>query len=537
MKIAHKLMALIGLTGLAILILTGVGYYNSGHVKSDATEITAKIVPGLLEMEQIQRKFARARYAVLYHVILTDAAAMKKTEEDFASYLAQLEVNVQELSALHYDDTDAANFAALKTELDKWKPLTTLVFNESRQEHTEQAMKLIREQCAPQAEKVYVALKQISDYKQKIAEKNEKQITNDIAFSISFSVICGLITLLTVSLLGWLIGRSVTQPLSRMQHFLQKLGQDYDFTRRLEVQSQDEIGVSLTALNGLLDTLQGSLRQLTRVGRDVSGSVTGLSNTSHELSQASHAVSESASAMASGVEEVTVSISHVADRAQECDHTAREAGRLAATGGNVIENTIASINLIADQVRESATQIESLKERTANINAVVTVIKDIADQTNLLALNAAIEAARAGDMGRGFAVVADEVRKLAERTANSTQEIISTVAAIQNEANSTVQTMQHTVRQVDEGVARAQEASSAIGDIRASADLVVHQVGEISAAMRDQSGASAAMAQQVERVAQMSEESSAAAASTANESQRLNQLGQELDQSISRYRI
>ncbi|WP_373973812.1 methyl-accepting chemotaxis protein [Chitinibacter sp. SCUT-21] len=374
------------------------------------------------------------------------------------------------------------------------------------------------------------AQKENNDQQVKETEQSALQTQNTLIGLTIFAIVVGVAAALIIT-------RGITKPLDEMQKFMKELGTNFNFTQRLKVYKKDEIGASVASLNDLLDSLQESMKVVNRVGQNVTTSVNSLSTTSHEMSQTSNAVSESASAMAAGIEQVTVSISHVADRAQECDHTAREAGRLAATGGSVIENTIASINQIADQVRASATQIDSLKERTATINAVVNVIKDIADQTNLLALNAAIEAARAGDLGRGFAVVADEVRKLAERTASSTQEIISTVAAIQNEANSTVQTMQQTVRQVDDGVAKAQEASNSIRDIRQSADSVVHQVSEISTAMREQSAASATMAQQVERVAQMSEESSAAAASTASESGRLNQLGRELDQAISRYRV
>jgi methyl-accepting chemotaxis protein len=140
-------------------------------------------------------------------------------------------------------------------------------------------------------------------------------------------------------------------------------------------------------------------------------------------------------------------------------------------------------------------------------------------------------------LGRGFAVVADEVRKLAERTSNSTTEIIATVAAIQNEANTTVMTMQQTVRQVDQGVQRAQEASGAISNIRLNADKVVEQVSEISNSMREQSAASTMMAQQVEQVAQMSEESSSVAQNTADEGARLRQLSADLSAAIANYRV
>ncbi|WP_051278900.1 methyl-accepting chemotaxis protein [Chitinilyticum aquatile] len=343
--------------------------------------------------------------------------------------------------------------------------------------------------------------------------------------------------LLACLTLAWLISRSITQPLNQLQRFIGGLSEHYDFTQRIPVTRHDEIGLSLQSLNSLLDTLQASLRQLGQIGRTVTATAGSLSTASSELSGTSQQVSSAASSMAAGVEEVTVSINHVADRAQECDSTARDAGKMASSGGEVIESTIRGINRIAEDVRASASQIETLKERTASISTVVNVIKEIADQTNLLALNAAIEAARAGEQGRGFAVVADEVRKLAERTGSSTREITSTISAIQNEANTTVEAMQLAVEQVNQGVQQAQQASDAIHHIRQNADRVVEQVSEITNSMREQSAASSMMAQQVERVAQMSEESSALARNTASEGTHLRQLSQELDAAISRYKV
>ena len=163
-----------------------------------------------------------------------------------------------------------------------------------------------------------------------------------------------------------------------------------------------------------------------------------MATTSSQVATASNEQSESASGMAATVEEMTVSINHVVDRAQETNRISSESGKLALSGEYVISQTVTDIQDIAQTVHDAAALIHSLEEHGQQISNVVMAIKEAADQTNLLALNAAIEAARAGKQGRGFSVVADKVRKLAKRTSASTQEIGSTIDTMRISASNAV---------------------------------------------------------------------------------------------------
>ncbi|MNJ49970.1 Biofilm dispersion protein BdlA [compost metagenome] len=241
--------------------------------------------------------------------------------------------------------------------------------------------------------------------------------------------------------------------------------------------------------------------------------------------------------MAATVEEMTVSISHVAASASEAHGISTDSGKHSIEGGMVIQNTLQSMNLIAGTVQSSALQISDLGRDIEQITSIVNVISAIAEQTNLLALNAAIEAARAGDQGRGFAVVADEVRLLAQRTGASTSEIGKMIQSIQISAQDAVKQMEVGVEQVNSGLLLANSANTAIDQIRGGANQIVGVVDQISMALNEQSAASQDVARNVERIAQMAQSNSESISAASRNASAIEQLALTLDKHVSQFRI
>jgi methyl-accepting chemotaxis protein len=275
------------------------------------------------------------------------------------------------------------------------------------------------------------------------------------------------------------------------------------------------------SLRRMLAGIQSSAEQLATASRQAAANAHGVEDKSRQQSDAT-------AAMAASVEEVTVSINHVSDSAQHARDSAQRAGDLAAQGAGVVQDAANRMQLTAESVASTTRGIESLSNKSAQINLVVNVIKEIADQTNLLALNAAIEAARAGEQGRGFAVVADEVRLLAERTAKSTTEITGMVSGIQQETATAVKSMQNESQHAQEGGQLAGKARDAIAELQVGTNDAAMAISEISDALREQSAASTQIAQNVERIAQITDENLQEVHQIAAATDRLGKLSEDL---------
>ena len=350
-------------------------------------------------------------------------------------------------------------------------------------------------------------------------------------------MITGLVVIIITILVANLTARSITRPLILMHATISEVEKTSDFTRKVHVNSTDEVGHAARAFNQLMTRLSEIIRQ-TR------SSVEGIADASHDLTQSTGQVtegsrlqSEATAAAASSADEVSATMSNMASRTRESEtlsDLSREETRQALA---ITHETMTGMGRTAQAIKESAANVARLSKSSDEISGIITVIKEIADQTNLLALNAAIEAARAGEQGRGFAVVADEVRKLAERTGRSTGEIGGLISTIQAEIGQTVETMRAADEQVTHSVETAKLASAALEKIGLGGEQINERMREISNSIKESDLAVQDIARQMERVAQMTEGNSAAAEASGNTARHLDELAVNLRQAVEKYKV
>ncbi|WP_137937220.1 methyl-accepting chemotaxis protein [Chitinivorax sp. B] len=537
MSIAKRLILLIAISLIA-LVVVGITGARLAHKTEEKLKYTqTNILPSMELLAEAERGVLLIRSTVLLHLLTIEAEAKTKHEQTIKELHDRVSANLQTYETLADDQEDKKLLEADRTALAEYDAVRAKVLALSRDNNLTEARDMALNVASPKIAALMNAVATHRGYNSKYAAQEEAEATAAIARGLTINWVLIVVAVLITVISGWLLYRAIVGSLHNIRGVVTHIEQSLDFTQRADIQRRDEVGDTAGAFNQLLIRLQDNLKSLAQRAVEVSASANQLSQTAQQVSQSSNAQSEASSNVASTVEEMTVSINHVGDRANETNQLATEAGKLAQSGRNVIEQTVRDIRDIASTVSQAATRIRELEAQSQQISTVVAVIKEVADQTNLLALNAAIEAARAGEHGRGFSVVADEVRLLAERTSVSTQEISRTISAMTASAVGAVKGMEDAVSQVEQGVARADDAAQAIARIGESSDKTVTMVGEITSAIREQATASNNIASQIERIAQMAEQASAAAHETASTASQLDDVATAMREIVAAYRV
>lgn len=269
---------------------------------------------------------------------------------------------------------------------------------------------------------------EISDFK----EENLSNVNNILILIMGITI--GVFVLNTIS------GKIIAEPIKNAANITKQISEGDLNVQVKRSNSSQAVGDLTNSLDNMITTL----RQL----------VIDVKQTSNKIARDARDSAAAAEELNSSVEEVSTTVQQIATGSQSQASELAEAKTIvdsvmdsSKTGSSAADR----MSRIIELTNESSKKVKNLAEKSGKITSVVEVIREIAEKTNLLALNAAIEAARAGESGRGFAVVADEVRRLAEGSAKSLEEIDTLIGEIQEDIHSTVDSINGSASEIEEG--------------------------------------------------------------------------------------
>jgi methyl-accepting chemotaxis protein len=342
--------------------------------------------------------------------------------------------------------------------------------------------------------------------------------------------IIAVVLILSVGLIVW-VTRRITKPLRNASDMLRDAAEgEGDLTRRLEVQTQDEVGEMATWFNTFIGNLQQIVGQVIENAGKISQAAASMAGISEEMNQGAEETSGKANQVAAASEEMTANMNSVAAAMEEASTNinmiASAAEEMTATIAEIAKNSEKGNAIVGQAVTQAdvvSKKVAELGHAAQEIGKVTETITEISEQTNLLALNATIEAARAGEAGKGFAVVANEIKELAKQTAGATEEIKSQIAGIQGTTGDTV--------------TEISEISKVINEVSEIVSTIVTAVEEQSVTTREIAGNVAQASDGVQEVNQNVAQSSTVSTEIAHDIADVNQSSSQISNSSGQVKI
>ena len=355
----------------------------------------------------------------------------------------------------------------------------------------------------------------------------------------------------TIGCVAW-VSQRITHIIRNAGNMLKDAAEgEGDLTRRLEIQTKDEVGEMAHWFNVFISNLQQMVSQIIDNTKKISGSATKLSEISDlmntETMQTSSKTDSVASAskdmsahmvsVAAAMEEASTNINMIASATDQMTAAIAEVAKNSEKGNAIVSQAVSQSQVVSAKVAD-------LGQAAQEIGKVTQAITEISEQTNLLALNATIEAARAGDAGKGFAVVANEIKELAKQTAVATEQIKSRINGIQGTTQETVAEITEITNIVNDIseivatiVAAVEEQSVTTKEIAGSVAQASYGVKEVNKNVANSSCVSNKITQDIVGVKQSTNEMAISSDHVKESAREMEKLATTLNQLVSRFKV
>ncbi|HDS1737898.1 methyl-accepting chemotaxis protein [Pseudomonas sp. BP8] len=536
MKIGNRAASVFALLGVMVLAMGLVSLYETRQMDSATDEIRVTWMPAVVALNDISSNLGRARAVTLRAALDEDASDRQRTVAMLDGINQRLHTSIKEYQDTIIAADDRALFNAFTTAYQHYSEVQKQVLASLAMGNTSQARAQISGALTQAADAMMQAMAALISYNGNGAE-SASQRSSDVADE-AFSVIVGslLVIILALVAIATLLTRSIVVPLAEAVAVAERVATG-DLTRQIQVRGRDEPALLLGALSRMQDSLRDTLRQIAASSDQLASASEELHTVTEDTSRGLHQQSAEIDQAATAVNQMTAAVEEVANNAVSTADASRGADQTTRDGRDQVNQALASIQHLVDDVSGTSAEIEQLASNASDISRVLDVIGSIAGQTNLLALNAAIEAARAGEAGRGFAVVADEVRALAHRTQQSTAEIEQMIAGIQIGTERAVSAMHSSRGRANGTLEVAQGAGQAL-EVIAEAIASINQRNLVIASASEQQ---AQVAREVDRnlvnIRDLAMQTSAGANQTSAAAQDLSRLAVDLNGMVAQFKV
>lgn len=544
LTIGKKLAMAFSLMGLILLFMGISSLYLFHTMNYQVLDITDSTIPSMNMANGIRDEVADfRRYELGYFLIKDDPMAKANYRSVMDQKQSKLEGLINSYGKTLYDAQETKTYNAIVNNWGDYYSFHNQVFDLLEQGKREQAQKLFLTEGPKKFSIIMADAKKLVQINNGFANDGKRLSENSYHSARVSIVIITLIALMMVIMLASILTRQIRDPLIML------VGQARSITQGKLGRSElcewldndkinhDEIGALAKAVRDMKNGLRELVAEITSSVSQLSSAVEEMSAISEQSAQGMSQQQSEIDQVATAMNQMQSTLGEVARNTTEAANAANHARSAAEQGNDIVQNTVTSIDAVADKLDIASGVVQQLEQDSHNISMVLDVIRGIADQTNLLALNAAIEAARAGEQGRGFAVVSDEVRTLAQRTQDSTEEISKTIEMLQSRTAQADEAMQVSRNQMQSSLELAGKAGESIVSINTAVNTITDMNNQIASATEEQNVVADELNRNITTIQGVADDNAQGARHTATTCHDLNRLATELLETTRRFEL
>ncbi|WP_449061193.1 methyl-accepting chemotaxis protein [Planomonospora algeriensis] len=481
--VAKRLGLIVGVGVLSLGTVAGIGAVSQNRL-ADQSELVANLEAATAALNHLDTRAVELK--VGGYLALAGSDIDQLVDEEVPGDIDSLNKAVAAFDALELPADLEAKFEEVRRNIEPMNRFMTDFVAAGRRDPA--SMQGGIEKIHAQNDLIDTPLDELKEELGPRTAQAQTDLHDMVASMRTLSIVVALLAAALLVGLSIPLVKSITRPIGRVGRAVAALAAG-DLTVRSEVTSADELGRMAAGLDGAIEALSASMRQISGNATTLAGASAELTTVASGIAGAVDDTTARTRAASAQSQEVSRHVQTVAAGSEEMGQSIREIAQSTSEAARIASSAVS-------EAERATRTIATLGESSAQIGQVLKLITSIAEQTNLLALNATIEAARAGEMGKGFAVVAGEVKDLAQETAKATDDISTRVAAIQRDTEGAVEVIakisdviakineyQTTIASaVEEQTATTQEMSRGITDAAAGSDRIAHDIGEVAAA-------------------------------------------------------
>jgi two-component system, chemotaxis family, sensor kinase CheA len=266
MTIRHRITLLVTLMLVALLAIGGYAVYQTRHSATEVRQVTEGVVPSALASADLVSQVKDVQLATMTLVYAPDGNVAAQAQADLKARQASLQ---QALAVQAKDAHSHAQVGLVAQAKDSIQNYFSAIDDTAKMKaagKNELAQAYLFANVAQYRDELEGIVETLRVEKNREKDEAITALNSTLATTTTAIAIVTGVAIVVLTLVGLLLYRQITRPLSRMQAMMSEIATSQDFTRRVPVGRMDEIGRSIVAFNGMIERIQENsalLRQKT----------------------------------------------------------------------------------------------------------------------------------------------------------------------------------------------------------------------------------------------------------------------------------